>query len=111
MDKSLKFSKDDVRGHLAELGYSNIDDDKLDDFCQDLRRLIKYEEKKKTIGRKLEQLETFEQNMSENKENEDTSSSEHVPKVLLFSIYVCVIQSNVLFSRENGEFGRKKSGG
>ena len=88
MDKSLNFSKDDVRSHLAELGYSNIDDDKLDEFCADLKRLIKYEEKKKTIGRKLEQLESYEQNMSENKENEDTSSSEHLPKVILLCIYI-----------------------
>ena len=53
MDNPLKFSKEDVRTHLAELGYSNIEGNQLDEFCEDLKRLIKYEEKKQNIGRKL----------------------------------------------------------
>ena len=71
MDNPFKFTKDDVRTHLAELGYSNIQGNQLDEFCGDLERLIKYEEKKQNIGRKLDQLEQMERNLSANKENED----------------------------------------
>ena len=80
MDKTIKFTKEDVKRHLSELGYSNIEDNKLDEFCDDLRRLIKYEEKQKNIGRKLEQLEKMELQLSENKENVDSFSTS-VPKV------------------------------
>lgn len=79
--KSMKFTRQDVRQHLAELGYANIDDEKLDEFCADLKRLIKYEEKKKNISKKLEQLEVSQQNlMSDDKENEESSSSSDMPK-------------------------------
>ena len=71
MDNPFKFTKDDVRTHLADLGYSNIQGNQLDEFCEDLERLIKYEEKKQNIGRKLDQLEQMERNLSANKENED----------------------------------------
>ncbi len=46
---SFHFDKVDVRRHLADLGYNNVDEEKLDDFVKDLRRLVKYEEKKKRI--------------------------------------------------------------
>ena len=82
MDNPLKFSKDDVRKQLSDLGYSNIEGRQLDDFCEDLRRLIKYEEKKQNIGRKLEELEEMEQNLTENKENEYTTPL--APKVCHF---------------------------
>ena len=82
MDNPLKFSKDDVRKQLSDLGYSNIEGRQLDEFCEDLRRLIKYEEKKQNIGRKLEELEEMEQNLTENKENEYTTPL--APKVCHF---------------------------
>ena len=82
MDNPLKFSKDDVRKQLWDLGYSNIEGRQLDEFCEDLRRLIKYEEKKQNIGRKLEELEEMEQNLTENKENEYTTPL--APKVCHF---------------------------
>lgn len=71
MEDSLKFSKEDVRKHLAELGYSNIEGNHLDEFCEDLKRLIQYEEKKQNIGRKLDQLDQMERTLAANKENED----------------------------------------
>lgn len=74
MEESLKFSKEDVRKHLAELGYSNIEGNQLDEFCEDLKRLIQYEEKKQNIGRKLDQLDQMERNLAANKENEDVTS-------------------------------------
>ena len=83
MDNPLKFSKEDVRTHLAELGYSNIEGNQLDEFCEDLKRLIKYEEKKQNIGRKLDQLDQMEQNLSANKENEDVTTSKVPLKYLL----------------------------
>ena len=87
--QSMKFTRQDVRTHLAELGYANIDDDKLDEFCADLKRLIKYEEKKKNISKKLEQLEVSQQNLlSDDKENEESSSSIDVPKVFNCTINI-----------------------
>ena len=81
MDRPVKFSKEDVRNQLSELGYSNIEDSKLEEFCQDLRRLIKYEEKKSNVDRKLDQLEKMELHLAEDKENQDSSSSTYLPKV------------------------------
>ena len=52
-----EFTREDVIRHLAELGYNNVDDAKLDSFCADLKRLIKYEEKKKRVNEKLQLLE------------------------------------------------------
>ena len=74
MEDSLKFSKEDVRKHLAELGYSNIEGNHLDEFCEDLKRLIQYEEKKQNIGRKLDQLDQMERTLAADKENEDVTS-------------------------------------
>ena len=71
MDRPVKFSKEDVRNQLSELGYSNIEDSKLEEFCQDLKRLIKYEEKKSNVDRKLDQLEKMELHLAEDKENQD----------------------------------------
>ena len=81
MDRPVKFSKEDVRNQLSELGYSNIEDSKLEEFCQDLKRLIKYEEKKSNVDRKLDQLEKMELHLAEDKENQDSSSSTYLPKV------------------------------
>ena len=80
MEDVSKFSRDDVRRHLTELGYSNIEDSKLDEFCNDLRKLIKFEEKEKKIGEKLELLEKNQRRIDFNKENDSTSTSAEMPK-------------------------------
>ena len=46
---SLNFSKEDVRKHLLDLGYTNISKEQLKEFMNDLKRLIRYEEKQKRI--------------------------------------------------------------
>jgi len=56
-DDVFDFSRVDVMRHLAELGYSNVSETKVDGFMTDLKRLIKYEEKRLRVGEKLEQLE------------------------------------------------------
>ena len=52
-----KFSVDDIKKHLIDLGYTNIPEDKLETFVGDLRRLVKYEERKKRLDGKLASLE------------------------------------------------------
>jgi hypothetical protein len=52
-----KFTHDDIRRHLAELGYSNIPDERLKVFAKDLRRLMKYEERKRLLEADLEDME------------------------------------------------------
>ena len=44
---SLPFSRDEVRGHLTDLGFQAVSEAQLDNFIVDLKRLIRYEEKKK----------------------------------------------------------------
>ena len=69
------FSRSDIKRHLAELGYSNITEEKLDSFVRyisfsfgfmsvtepwllrDLRKLIKYEERKKEVENKLDDID------------------------------------------------------
>ena len=51
-----KFTDDEIRGHLAELGYTNIPEERLRVFVNDLRRLMKYEEKKRRLAGELEEL-------------------------------------------------------
>ena len=84
------FSRSDIKRHLAELGYSNITEEKLDSFVRylvllwlwscsmipccfllfwrymataefplfrDLRKLIKYEERKKEVQHKLDEFD------------------------------------------------------
>ena len=46
---SFSFSKEDVRKHLLDLGYKNITNEQLHEFMNDLKRLIRYEEKQKRI--------------------------------------------------------------
>merc|ERR1712112_123845 len=53
-------SKEDVLRHLSDLGYSSVDDAKLEEFMTDLKKLIKYEEKRKRVGEKLRLLEQKE---------------------------------------------------
>jgi len=47
------FSQEDIRRHLADLGYTNVTDEKLEGFVRDLRKLIKYEERKKGVEDRL----------------------------------------------------------
>jgi len=51
------FSRSDIKRHLAELGYSNITEEKLDSFVRDLRKLIKYEERKNEVQHKLDEID------------------------------------------------------
>ena len=55
MDVS-SFSREDIALHLAQLGYSNITEQKLDSFTKDLRKLIRHEERKKAVEDRLEKL-------------------------------------------------------
>lgn len=61
----LPVSKEDVQKHLRDLGYTNITDIQLDEFMKDLKRLIKYEERKS----RLESIKNL------NKSTRSTSSS------------------------------------
>jgi len=70
---ATQFSREDVVRHLAELGYTNVDDAKVDSFCADLKRLIKYEEKKRRVAEKLEQLESNQRRLVESREENSTS--------------------------------------
>jgi len=65
------FSRSDIKRHLAELGYSNITEEKLDSFVRDLRKLIKYEERKKEVENKLDDIE----NPARHPKVPDTSTS------------------------------------
>jgi len=56
----LNLNEDDIKKHLQDLGYRNIPERKLAIFVDDLRRLIKYEERKKQIDEKLKNLENQE---------------------------------------------------
>ena len=56
----LNFSSDEVKKHLHELGYKSIPEGKLESFLADLRRLIKYEERKRHLDQKLDNLENIE---------------------------------------------------
>jgi len=50
----LSFGKDEVRQHLLSLGYTNLTDEQLTEFCKDLKRLIRYEEKQNRIQAQLQ---------------------------------------------------------
>jgi len=50
------FTRDEVRGHLEDLGFKNVQDDQLDGFLHDLRRLIKYDERHTKATFKSEQF-------------------------------------------------------
>lgn len=54
----IKFSVEDIRNHLSDLGYDNVPEQKLSTFVSDLKRLIKYEEKRKDLDKKLDTLDT-----------------------------------------------------
>jgi len=66
------FSRSDIKRHLAELGYSNITEEKLDSFVRDLRKLIKYEERKKEVENKLDDID---KQPPERRKVPDTSTS------------------------------------
>ena len=56
----LQFNDEDIKKHLHDLGYRNIPEGKLQTFVTDLRRLVKYEERKKLLDRKLDDLENVQ---------------------------------------------------
>jgi len=60
----LNFSRSDILRHLSDLGYENVSDEKVDSFVRDLRKLIRYEEKKRRVGEKLDLLEQKNQQES-----------------------------------------------
>lgn len=39
------FTRDEVRDHLKDFGLENVSEKKLDEFMDDLKRLVKYDEK------------------------------------------------------------------
>jgi hypothetical protein len=51
------FTDEDIKRHLTELGYANVPDERLRVFVKDLRRLMKYEEKKRRLTAELEEME------------------------------------------------------
>jgi len=67
------FSRSDIKRHLAELGYSNVTEEKLDSFVRDLRKLIRYEERKKEVENKLDDID--HQLPPRHKKVPDTSTS------------------------------------
>jgi len=77
--EELQFTRDDIVMHLAELGYKNVEESKLDSFCADLRRLIKYEEKKRRVGEKLERLEKSQQRLEDS--HQETQENSTTPEV------------------------------
>jgi len=56
MDVS-NFTREDVQRHLLDLGYTNISEEKMDLFIKDLRKLIIYEEREKTVSGTLDMME------------------------------------------------------
>jgi len=79
--EDLEFTREDIVRHLAELGYKNVEDSKLDSFCADLKRLIKYEEKKRRVGEKLEQLEKSQRKLEASQDDtRDTSTTPEVAR-------------------------------
>lgn len=82
------FSREDVRQHLSDLGYTNITEEKLNAFIKDLRKLIRYEERKKVVGETLEMM-VPRQNLSSrsdpslsrrSKEPDSSTSQEEIKK-------------------------------
>jgi len=58
----IKFTVEEIRNHLAELGYQNVPEDKLNTFVSDLKRLIRYEEKRKNLEKKLAVMDNTKSN-------------------------------------------------
>ena len=81
---SLSFSKDDMRKHLLDLGYTNISDQQLHDFMYDLKRLIRYEEKQKRIEAHLNYVEEHKQGKTPSKKKNNVAGS----KTLKLKIYI-----------------------
>jgi len=71
----MDFTREDVIRHLADLGYTNVEEAKLDSFCADLKRLIKYEEKKRRVTVKLDELERRQEKLHESREVRCESST------------------------------------
>jgi len=76
------FTREDVIRHLAELGYENVDEAKLDSFCADLKRLIKYEEKKRRVDEKLQLLERSQGRLRSEESREVSHESTTSPEAV-----------------------------
>ena len=50
----LTFGRDEVKKHLLSLGYTNVTEEQLNEFCKDLKRLVRYEEKQNRIQAQLQ---------------------------------------------------------
>ena len=71
------FTREDVIKQLADMGYKNVDEAKLDSFCEDLKKLIRYEEKKRRVDVKLDLLTKSQRELQESRDdNYDGSSTE-----------------------------------
>jgi len=64
----LKFTKDQIRRYLREMGYNDLTDEHLDLFIRDLKKLIKHEEKKRH-ARKAHFLDDPVESVSESSAN------------------------------------------
>jgi len=80
MDVS-NFTREDVQRHLLDLGYTNISDEKMDLFIKDLRKLIIYEERKKTVSGTIDMIgqkctaKKFDQSLPRTPREIDSSTS------------------------------------
>ena len=68
----LPIDPSDVRRHLQDLGYNDLDDAELHEFVRDLKRLVKYEERRE---RRKEQLGVVEKEADRSAATTSTSSS------------------------------------
>jgi len=71
----LSFGKDEVRKHLLSLGYSNVSEDQLADFCKDLKRLIRYEEKQNRIQAQLQLRQRHKERQKQRPRSADSTYS------------------------------------
>jgi hypothetical protein len=56
------FTRDEVRGHLKDLGLKDVSEAKLDEFMHNLKRLVRYDEKQQRLrneGKKAIKSKTF----------------------------------------------------
>jgi len=71
----LSFGKDEVRKHLLSLGYTNLSEDQLSDFCKDLKRLIRYEEKQNRIQAQLQLRQRHKERQQQRPRSADSTYS------------------------------------
>lgn len=71
----FSFGKDEVRKHLLSLGYTNVSEDQLADFCKDLKRLIRYEEKQNRIQAQLQLRKRHKERQQQRPRSADSTYS------------------------------------